>query len=118
MLGRDQVEGPCLQVLARVAGLVTGVGGDATAPGSVGIVACEPLAAVKSVVLRVMKRWPSWPVHDGMFMAFSLMACWKAFKEEKFGASVGEEMRGMSHSCVRNSALMLSMFDCDCILKF
>ena len=100
---------------ARVAGLVTVVGGEATAPGSTGMVAPEPLAVVKSVGLMVMKRWPSWPVHDGMFMAFSLMACWKALRDEKFGASVGEEMRGMSHSCVRNSSLMLSMLACVCI---
>ena len=100
---------------ARVAGLVTWVGGDATAPGSVGIVAADPLAVVKSEGLMVMKRWPSWPVHDGMFMALPLMACWKASREAKCGASVGVEMRGMSQSCVRNSSLMFSMFDCVCI---
>ena len=100
---------------ARVAGLVTWGGGVATAPGSVGTVAAEPLAVVKSEGLMVIKRWPSWPAHDGMFMAFSLMACWKASREAKFGASVGVEMRGISQSCVRNSSLMFSMFDCVCI---
>ena len=100
---------------ARVAGIVALGGGIATAPGSVGTVAAEPLAVEKSAALMVMNRWPSWLVHDGMFMAFSLMACWKASREAKFGASVGVEMRGISQSCVRNSSLMFSMFDCVCI---
>ena len=83
----------------------------ATVPGSVGSMAAAPLAAVNSVDLIVRYKWPSWDVHDGMFMAFSLRASWKLSRDVKLGASVAEEMRGMSASGVRNSATMLSMLD-------
>ena len=47
-----------------------------------------------------------------MFMAFAFNLSVKCLMLVKFGASVGVEMRGMSHSWVLKSALMLSMFDC------
>ena len=52
-------------------------------------------------------------VQEGISMAFPLKACWKA---SKLGGSVGVEIRGMSHGCVLNKVLMLSIVDCVYIL--
>ena len=96
---------------AHMAGLVVGAGGTATVSGLSRVTAAVPLATVNLAGSMVTYMCPSWEVHDGMFMAFSLSASWKLSRKVKHQASVAEEMRGMAYSCVRNSSLMFSVFD-------
>ena len=93
------------------------MGTGAVVPGSVGMIASLPLFAVLNNDGWIVRyRWPRVDVYEGMSMTLLLRACWSASKEDKFGGSVGVEMWGMSHGCVLNSAVVLSMLGCVCML--